>query len=486
MIEINEIWNEVDAMFRLELQTLAYNTWISRLKPVSYDGEEFIIYSPNEFTKKMVNQKYSDDIQNYIEILLGTKPRIVIVDPSSDEITKENTYPVDKPVDRTENILTREFVDVESPAIKEETQSIEIVDKPKENQIAESMTKLEILSDNKPIKNYTFENFVAGKSNEFALSAARAVANAPAQEFNPLFIYGSAGLGKTHLMYAIARHILEHFPEKSVVYLTSETFTNDLIQSIHTNKNKEFRQKYREVDVLIIDDIQFIAGKAGTQEEFFHTFNDLYNNNKQIIISSDRPPKEIKTLEERLISRFEWGLIADIQRPDFETRVAILNRKMELEEANVPKDVIEFIAINIKDNIRELEGALVNLLAYARIMQIEDINLSSCKDILENIIEEEERITIDIERIKDVVSNYYQITVDELDSKNRSTRIAFPRQIAMYLSREMTDLSLVKIAEDFNRDHSTIIHGINKISDQEKIDEDLKYDLEQLTKKIKS
>lgn len=277
-----------------------------------------------------------------------------------------------------------------------------------------------------------------------------------------------------------------YLSRKKVVYLSSETFTNDLISSLNNRKNREFRKKYREVDVLLIDDIQFIAGKTGTQEEFFHTFNDLYNANKQIIISSDRPPKEIKTLEERLISRFEWGLIADIQQPDFETRVAILNKKVAMEGIYVPNDVLEYIAMNIKYNIRELEGALLKVIAYSTLMKVDNINLPFAKEALKKLISETEEKIITIDLIKDIIIDNYALQSGDLESKNRSRNIAFPRQIAMYLSRQMTDLSLLKIANSFNRDHSTIIHGIEKITQLATEDEDFRDEIDALIERIKS
>lgn len=479
-INKDDIWKQVKEIFKVEIDEIDYNTWISRLKPLYYNKDDFILYAPNGFTKKIIEQKYKGKIQEFIGYILGNFPNIHIVDPSDDDIDSliEEDYVKEENNPRTKGQIPEENL------VKEDSKLIQTEET--DNKVNKSQNKSDILSDSLPTRNYTFDNFVVGKSNEFAFSAAMAVAKAPASTYNPLFIYGQAGLGKTHLLYACARKVLESFPDKEVVYLSSETFTNELIISLSEQKNEEFRRKYRRVDVLIIDDIQFIAGKTATQEEFFHTFNDLYNNSKQIIISSDRPPKEIETLEERLVSRFEWGLLADIQKPDFETRVAILNNKLDMEMEYISQDVIEYIAMNVKDNIRELEGALLKLLAYKKIMGIEDVDLDSCKQILENIISENENIKITVELIQEKVCEFYSISLGELKSKSRSKSIAFPRQIAMYLSRQLTDLSLIKIAESFNRDHSTIIHGIDKISELRDEDENLNIELNKLEEQIKA
>lgn len=463
-IELSKIWEEVNEMFKVEVSELTYNTWISSLKPIAFNGDTILIHSPNIFTRKMIEKRYKETLEKYLHFLLNKNIEVILVDPSTEEKTLE-LYT------QNENTLV--------PLSEPETKNEEI-----ENE--KPITTNDNRNRNRLISKYTFDNFVAGKSNEFALSASMAVAESPGTSYNPLFIYGGAGLGKTHLMNACAQKIQDTYPEKKVVYLSSETFTNDLISSLNNRKNREFRKKYREVDVLLIDDIQFIAGKTGTQEEFFHTFNDLYNANKQIIISSDRPPKEIKTLEERLISRFEWGLIADIQQPDFETRVAILNKKVAMEGIQVPNDVLEYIAMNIKYNIRELEGALLKVIAYSTLMKVDNIDLSFAKEALKKLISETEEKIITIDLIKDIIIDNYGLQNGDLESKNRSRNIAFPRQIAMYLSRQMTDLSLLKIANSFNRDHSTIIHGIEKITQLTTEDEDFKDEIEAIIERIKS
>ena len=334
---------------------------------------------------------------------------------------------------------------------------------------------------------YTFETFVVGNNNKFANAAALAVAEAPAEAYNPLFIYGGVGLGKTHLMHSIGHFILNESNNMKVLYVSSEKFTNELITSIQNNKNESFRQKYRNIDVLLVDDIQFIAGKERTQEEFFHTFNTLYEAKKQIIISSDRPPKEIETLEERLRSRFEWGLIADIGAPDFETRMAILKNKAELENLNLEDDVLQYVANNIKSNIRELEGAVNKIVAYSRLVHLGKSTITKriAEDALKDLISPQEDNVVTPELILEVVSEHYNITTADITSKKRPRDIAYPRQIVMYLCRKLTDASLPKIGAILGkRDHTTVLHGYDKINKDVVKDATLKNSIDILTKKI--
>jgi chromosomal replication initiator protein len=311
---------------------------------------------------------------------------------------------------------------------------------------------------------YTFDTFVIGNSNRFAHAASLAVAESPAKSYNPLFIYGGVGLGKTHLMHAIGHHVLQRSPNTKVLYVSSEKFTNELIDSIRDENSIEFRNHYRNVDILLIDDIQFLAGKERTQEEFFHTFNALHEANKQIIISSDRPPKEIPTLEDRLRSRFEWGLITDIQAPDLETRIAILRKKAKMENLQVPNEVMVYIADKIHSNIRELEGALIRVMAFASLSSIPidtEVAVEALKDILP--ANNTKQITIDM--IQQSVAGYFHLSPSEFKAKKRTRAVAFPRQIAMYLSRELTDSSLPKIGDEFGgRDHTTVMHAHDKIT----------------------
>lgn len=327
--------------------------------------------------------------------------------------------------------------------------------------------------DNQPSLNpkYTFDTFVVGNSNRLAHAAALAVAESPSKAYNPLFIYGGVGLGKTHLMHAIGHHVLKNYKNYKVVYVSSETFTNELINAIKDDQNIEFRNKYRNIDVLLVDDIQFLAGKERTQEEFFHTFNTLHEADKQIIISSDRTPKEIPTLEDRLRSRFEWGLLADIQPPDLETREAILRKKAQIENHVIPDEVIRFIATKIKSNIRELEGALLRVVAYASLNQ-KEITLDLTKEALKEFFSGNRQHNITIPLIQKVVAKYYNLKVEDLKSKRRTQNVAFPRQIAMYLARELTEISLPVIGHEFGgRDHTTVMHACDKI--KECIDRDV-------------
>jgi chromosomal replication initiator protein len=311
---------------------------------------------------------------------------------------------------------------------------------------------------------YTFDTFVIGSGNRFAHAASLAVAEAPAKAYNPLFIYGGVGLGKTHLMHAIGHYILEHNPSAKVVYISSEKFTNEFINAIRDNRADDFRNKYRNVDILLIDDIQFLAGKESTQEEFFHTFNTLHEESKQIVISSDRPPKEIPTLEDRLRSRFEWGLITDITPPDLETRIAILRKKAKAEGLDIPNEVMIYIANQIDSNIRELEGALIRVVAYSS-LENKDITAELAAEALKDIIPASKPNVLTIQDIQKAVGEYFGLKLEDFKAKKRTKSVAFPRQIAMYLARELTDFSLPKIGEEFGgRDHTTVIHAHEKIS----------------------
>ena len=327
---------------------------------------------------------------------------------------------------------------------------------------------------------YTFETFVVGSGNRFAHAASLAVAEVPANAYNPLFIYGGVGLGKTHLMHAIGHYVLEQDPTKKVVYVSSEKFMNEFINSIQENKAEEFRNQYRTVDVLLIDDIQFLEKKERTQEEFFHTFNALHEDSKQIIISSDRPPREISTLEDRLRSRFEWGLITDIAPPDLETRTAILKKKAEADGMDIPNEVMLFIADRVDSNIRELEGALTRVVAYADLTK-EAISIDLANEALQDIIANNQPKPVSILDIQEKVGEHYNITLEDFISPNRTRTVAFPRQIAMYLSRELTTQSLPKIGDEFGgRDHSTVIHAHDKITRLLQEDEQLQEEIQQI------
>ena len=331
---------------------------------------------------------------------------------------------------------------------------------------------------------YSFDTFIVGPSNQFAHAACRAVAEAPSRSYNPLFIYGGVGLGKTHLMHAIGHYVLNHLKTLQLTYISSERFMNEMINAVRYDRVLDFRERYRSVDVLLVDDVQFLAGKEGTQNEFFHTFNALYDSQKQIVISSDCPPHEIPQLEERLRSRFEWGLIADIQPPDLETKVAILKRKAEAEGVGLPDNVALFIAGKIKSNIRELEGSLIRLVAYASLTGRE-ISLSLAQDVLRNVLQHDER-AVTIEVIQKFVADYYQLKLTELKSRNNSKSVAMPRQIAMYLCKSLTNASLPEIGKSFGgKHHSTVIHSIRKIEDLRQRDGDFNTLLNTLTESLR-
>ncbi len=352
-----------------------------------------------------------------------------------------------------------------------------------------------VIEDLDPIENYrsesninpryTFDNFVVGKSNEFPHAAALSVAENPGGLNNPLFIYGSSGLGKTHLMLAIGNYMLEKNPDLKPIYVSSEQFTNELVEALRKDTTPEFRDKYRNVDLLLVDDIQFLIGKERIQEEFFHTFNMLHQNYKQIVVTSDKPPKDLKGLESRIITRLGGGLIADILEPDIETRIAILRNKNEQENFQISDEVIDYIAENVDSNIRELEGALLRVVAFSNLTG-KTVDLQMAKNVLRSILDQKKKIVIDSNRIKNIISDHYGVSVEDLDSKKRPKDIAYARQVAMYLCREMTDMSLPKIGADFGgRDHTTVIHAVDKISSEIKADSATKKTIQDLKRKVK-
>jgi len=443
--DLKNLWEKTLDIIKSELSEVSFNTWIKSCEPISLSSNTLKISVPNSFTQDILDKRYKDLMANSIKAICSKLYNIEFVIASEAHIKED--------IKKTE---------------KAPSKSIVVND--------------EMSSTLNP--KYTFNSFVIGNSNRFAHAASLAVAEAPAKAYNPLFIYGGVGLGKTHLMHAIGHYILDGNPNAKVVYVSSEKFTNELINAIKDDRNEEFRKKYRNVDVLLIDDIQFIAGKERTQEEFFHTFNELHDANKQIILSSDRPPKEIPTLEDRLRSRFEWGLIADIQVRDFETRMAILKKKADVENLNVANEVMGYIATKIKSNIRELEGALIRIVAYSSLTNRE-ITVDLATEALKDIISKKQSKHITIDLIQDVVSSYFNLRVEDLKSQRRTRNVAYPRQIAMYLSRKLTDMSLPKIGEEFGgRDHTTVIHAYEKISENLKTDDSLQHTINDLTKKI--
>ena len=447
---IYEKWDEILEYMRtdLEMTTLSFNTWIKPLKIHSLDNNTLKILVEMDGAVEYLDKKYKVYLQGAI---------IDVIDHIYDIefVTKQQVESEDLPVKKSSNIMN------------------EVIEKANLN------------------PKYTFDTFVVGGNNKFAHAASLAVADKPGQIYNPLFLYGGVGLGKTHLMHSIAHSILQKDKNKKVLYVTSETFTYELIDAIRGINNttiNDFREKYRNIDVLLIDDVQFIIGKESTQEEFFHTFNTLHGANKQIIISSDRPPKDIETLEARLRSRFEWGLIADISAPDYETRMAILRKKEETDGYKFNDDVIQFIASNVKSNIRELEGALNKLIAYSNLERkdIKEITVEIAEDVLRDILLPNEKREITPELIIQTVAEHYVITMADIIGNKRNSEIVVPRQIAMYLCRKMTDASLKNIGNILGkRDHTTIINGHNKIEAELKQNNtSLKNNIDIITKKI--
>lgn len=449
MENIQSIWDKILLAVKddYEIADVSFNTWLAPLKIVSVDGNDLTVMASDETDEMAINyisKKYEKPLVTKIADMTGKEYNIHF-------------------------ILANEGPQVE-------------------NHIDENLLSNPNYVNSNLNEKYTFDTFVVGNNNRFAQNAALAVAETPGKNYNPLYIYGGPGLGKTHLMHAIGNYILQHNPDKKVLYVTSEEFLNEVIESIRSTNNtssmSKFRDKYRKVDVLMIDDIQFIIGKESTQEEFFHTFNTLHSAGKQIVLTSDRPPKEMKTLEARIRSRFEWGLMADIGNPDYETRMAILRKKVEDENISLDDEILNYIATNITTNVREIEGALNKLIAYSNIEHT-DITMETAQQELANIIAPEKPREITPQLIIEVVADHYDITIDQMTSKNRSKNIAEPRQIAMYLCKQLTDYPLDAIGQLLGgRDHSTIIYGANKVADDYKNNAELKKQIDTIKKKI--
>ena len=445
---IQEKWPEILNMVRTEhdLSPIAFTTWLEPLQVYKVEGNTVTIIVPSgTIGVDYINKRYLLPLQVAIVEATGKNYQISLVLPEDvqDEIQE---------------------------TVKEEVSALN------ENIVKAGLNP-----------RYTFDTFVVGSNNKMAHAASLAVAESPGEAYNPLFIYGGVGLGKTHLMHSIAHFVLQKNPNAKVLYVTSETFTNELIDSIRNGNNStmsKFREKYRDIDVLLIDDIQFIIGKESTQEEFFHTFNALHGAKKQIVISSDKPPKDMEILEDRLRSRFEWGLIVDISSPDYETRMAILRKKEELDGYSIDNEVIEYIARNVKSNIRELEGSLNKIMAYANLEKSE-INLALAEKVLKDIISPNEKRVITPELITDIVADHFDLTPADIIGNRRNSQIAFPRQIVMYLCRHMTDCTLKIIGQYLGgRDHTTIMNGINKIEAELETSESTREVIDILKKKI--
>lgn len=433
----------------------ACNQWIIPLTPLSLDDEVLELGTMNELHKEWVEKYHIPFIRDAAAAYIGKPIEIKLTDLKKSSDVTYTPYAVEQT-----DLFASENVMHVSEALD------------KKYDVPEKIAPGDVSTLN---PRYTFDTFVTGNSNKFAHAASLAIAESPGTVYNPFFIYGGVGLGKTHLMHAIGNEIIKTSPDMRVLYISSERFTNELINSIRNGTTEEFRQKYRKIDVLMVDDIQFLYKKTGTQEEFFHTFNALYLEKKQIIISSDRPPKEIETLEDRLRSRFESGLITDIQAPDLETRVAILKKKATLENISVPTDALFYIAGRIDNNIRELEGALTRVVAYASLENM-PITTELVAESLSKLYPSDAGVNnITIELIKEVVASFFKINAEDLDAKKRTKELVYPRQIAMYICRELTDLSLPNIGDEFGgRDHTTVLHAYEKISKDRK--EDAKLD----------
>ena len=422
MEDLKKIWFDAREIIRPQLTSVTFHRWIDALDPVIVQNGILVLEAADEVVKNTVTEYYFDHVRSAVQKAEPDILDVLLILPSQ----------------------RRDFI----KSAAEEISLNSLTLNPK----------------------YTFDTFVVGKSNNFAHAAAVAVVEAPGRAYNPLFLYGGVGLGKTHLMHAIGHAVKEANPSARIVYVTSEMFTNDMIEAVRAGKNVELRQRYRNVDLLMIDDIQFIAGKQAVQEEFFNTFNTLHNAGKQIVISSDRPPKEIKALEERLSSRFEWGLVADIQAPDLETRTAILRNRAQNEHVDISDDIINFIAENIVDNIRKLEGSLNRVIAYARLKRL-PITLNLAKEAMKDMLPQKQEIVVTPDRIKETVAEYYSVPMESLLSQRRDKEVVLPRQIAMYFCLKLLSLPYKKIATLFDRDdHTTAISACRKI--EKMIEED--------------
>lgn len=445
---MNDIWIQILDCLKQTLSGPGFQTFLSSAKPLHFQNNVITIQVPNSFSREWMKDKCEPLIRLHLQ----------------------NTAFKD---------ILFEYVIVEQPQTVEPVSQLNLFSTPSRKE------KEEV----RPIpfnEKYTFENFIVGHNNRFAHAASEAVSKAPAKAYNPLFIYGAVGLGKTHLLHAIGLEILRKKPKAKLSLVSSEKFTNDLINAIKDKKVEAFRAKYRTVDVLLVDDIQFLAGKEQTQEEFFHTFNDLHGNSKQIILTSDRPPKEIPTLEVRLRTRFEWGLIADIQPPELETRIAILRKKIEINDYVISDEILHYIATQIPSNVREMEGALTRIVAYASLLNTE-VTLSIASNVIRDIVGIKNEKPLSINYIKRKVCDYFNISNTELCSKDRTKDVAFSRQVAMYLARELTNVSLPKIGENFgNRDHSTVMHACDKIKSLMQVDAETKGIVTMLISNIKN
>lgn len=455
MINIDTAWQSVLEQMEQKVNRKNFDLWLKSTRPLILSNNTVAVEVSNQFHANWLSKTYSQDICEILSTVCNEQLKVEFIEKKDSE---DYIQAVNNSVFSTGSQLSL-------------PPSADIP--PLQNQSSLNLTP-----------KYVFDSFVIGDSNNFAHAASLAVAQNPSQAYNPLFIYGASGLGKTHLMHAIGHYIVQHHPNLNLIYISSEKFVNEFIYATSSNTMDKFRQKYRNADVLMIDDIQFFEGKIRTQVEYFHTFNELYFHNKQLVLTSDRPPREIKELEERLISRFEWGLMVDIQPPELETRVAILRKKCEMENYKIPEDITFFIAEKVSGNIRELEGILTRIDAYSRINNVE-ISFETVGTLLKNILPKDSIKPITINLIQQTVAAYYNMTVKTLLSAKRTRNIVFPRQVSMYLARELTDSSLPQIGKQFGgRDHTTVLHSCDKISKNIEEDSKLAATIAELRKKI--
>jgi len=446
-LNLKQLWHAALGELQVGLSKANYDTWFKDTAIVSEEDDVFCVGVPNAFAREWLENKYRLQVRDALRHLIGRTVDVRFVTLTAASVRS------DRPVASTQSGAAQNA----APATAQER---------REAPLAAVLNA-----------RYTFSTFVVGSNNRLAHAAALSVAERPGHSYNPLFIYGGSGLGKTHLMHAIGHAVISRHPKKRVAYATSEKFTNEFINSIRAQKGEEFRERYRRIDVLLIDDIQFLTGKEGTQEEFFHTFNAIHEEGKQIVLSSDRPPKAIERLEDRLRSRFEWGLIADISSPDLETRIAILRAKAEAQSIAVPPPVIDFLAQRIVSNIRELEGALTRIVAYATLNAL-PVTTQLAQEMLQNILYNPRQKTLSPDRIVETVARYYGVPVAELRGKARDKQVVLPRQIAMYLMREETEAPLLRIGAALGgRDHSTILHGCEKIEREMAENDDFRRDV---------
>lgn len=445
---LSTLWSAILAEIGKEISRPSFETWFNSTHPVSLKDRCLLVAVPNDFTRERLQNKYHEIIKKKMH-----------------EITTQN-YDL-------QFIVSSEFIKLENGSANSAATFPAASEKR-----PETRQQLSLFNP-----RYTFDSFVVGPCNRLSHAASLAVAQTPSKAYNPFFIYGGVGLGKTHLLHAIGQYIYDHHDYENILYCSSEKFTNDFINAIRDNKTAEFRNKYRSMEILLIDDIQFLAGKEQTQEEFFHTFNTLHNLNRQIVVSSDRPPKEIPTLEDRLRSRFEWGLITDIQSPDLETRIAILRKKALTEGLDIPNEVIHYIASKVENNIRELEGALIRIVAYASLSNSE-VTLELTDEALKNILFSAKK-KITLKKIISATAEHFHLTAADLCGKRRTKEIALARQVAMYLARNLTELSLPKIGEGFGgRDHTTVIYAVRKIESMLQKNNDKKMTVELIKNEI--